>query len=152
MMGTSLQISHVRFRVLEAFKGNPGSEIVIVTEGSPAFHKAGGYLIFATQSSTTHEMQTGICTRTHAVVDDSDPDLAWLRGYADAPPLAAIYGDLRKASGVPQPVSGLAIMLSGSNASSSSATTDDKGNYRFKDIQPGTYTLTASIPEGLVRR
>lgn len=48
-------------------------------------------------------------------------------------------------------LSGWTINLAGPDASSSSTTTDDNGNYQFTGLHAGTYTLTETVQDGWIK-
>jgi hypothetical protein len=137
----------VRFEVLEVFKGNPGREISVV--GGPGeFQQGQEYIIFATPNETTRTVRTSVCSGNRLLTKpEQDSDLAWLRAYPTAPPTAVIFGNVRMGSGVGD-TPAISITLAGQD---SQTTSSGEGNkYSFRDLAPGTYTLTAKVPAGFV--
>jgi hypothetical protein len=71
----------------------------------------------------------------------------WLRAYPTAPGTAAIFGSFAVADGKNEKTVA-SVTLSGDVTRT--AVVDEKNGYRFNDLVPGTYTVTASVPAGLV--
>jgi hypothetical protein len=135
----------VRFEVLEVFKGEPGREITMGA-GQGMFKKDGEYVVFASPYKAA--MVTSVCSRTHPITDAAqDADLMWLRAYPAAPATAAIFGSFAVAGGGNEKTAA-SVTLSGDVTRT--AIVDEKNGYRFSDLAPGTYTVTASVPAGLV--
>jgi Carboxypeptidase regulatory-like domain len=141
-----------RFEVLEVFKGNPGHQIT-VTAGPGEFRKGEEYLIFASLNPATKAIVTGICSGDRLIHDaDQDSDLAWLRAYPTAPPTASIFGTVRwgypvnEIGSVTGDVPSTTINIAGEKSFKASITAGQ--SYKFKDLLPGNYTLTAIVPEG----
>lgn len=141
-----------RFEVLEVFKGNPGHKIT-VTGGNAEFRQGEEYLIFSSLNPSTQAAVTGICSGNRSVENpDQDLDVAWLRAYPTAPPTAAIFGQVRwgyplnEMGSIAEDIPSITINLAGDKSFMASTTTNQ--SYTFKDLPPGTYTLTAVIPDG----
>jgi hypothetical protein len=136
-----------RFEVLEVFKGNPGSEIVI-SGGSGEFVEGKEYAVF---SDPTPDLWTGeksICIVNHLIENPGhDSYLEWLRAYATAPPRSNIFGKVAMGYGATD-IPSIKITLSGKGSFTTYSAQDH--SYSFKDLPPGTYTLTAVLPPGYV--
>lgn len=147
-MGVSFAVPmsvQVRFEVLEVFKGEPGREIT-VDAGQGMFNQDGEYVVFASPYKAA--MVASVCSRTHQITDAAeDADLMWLRAYPTAPGTAAIFGSFAVADGKNEKTVA-SVTLSGDVTRT--AVVDEKNGYRFNDLVPGTYTVTASVPAGLV--
>ena len=135
----------VRFEVLEVFKGEPGREITVSADQG-MFKQDGEYVVFALPIKAA--AVTSVCSRTHQITDAAqDADLMWLRAYPTAPSTAAIFGSFAVAGGANEKTVA-SVTLSGD--ATRTAVADEKNGYRFSDLAPGIYTVTASVPAGLV--
>jgi hypothetical protein len=139
------QWDQVRFKVLEVFKGNPGSEIT-VSGADQIFHDGGEFLVYATTYGNMG-YSAPFCSRTGSVANPYiAADLDWLRAYPTAPPTASIFGLVYMGYGVTDiPV--ISVTLTGA-ATTRTASSDASHNYSFKDLPPGAYTVTAVPPAG----
>ena len=138
-----------RLQVLEVFKGPvPVNAELTVTAGQGMFKTGSEYVIFANTNARDKQIYTSVCTRTHSLRGPDDADLAWLRAYPTAPPTGSIYGTLRGTDEWHKPVPNAAVNLAG--RVSRSATVGADGSYAFRDLPPGSYTVTAALPAGLV--
>jgi hypothetical protein len=139
----------VRLEVLEVFKGDPGSEITITApEQDRSFTLGNETIVFANSYGTGKIYAGGICSRTHPLTDTrEDADLAWLRAYPTAPPKATIFGSVSRHDRTPGRV---AATLALTGEERHTAALDEKNNYKFENLLPGTYTVTASLPAGWV--
>lgn len=74
----------------------------------------------------------------------SDTDTA--QGFAKPPPgkLARLRGVVRQGG---RPLAGIAVQLHGASGGRS-ATTNAHGEYRFDDVEPGSYQITPSVATG----
>jgi hypothetical protein len=130
----------VRFEVLEIFKGNPNREI-LVNGSAGEFREGQEYIVYASLNPDTRTAQTSVCSGN----SDQDRDLAWLRAYSTAPPTASIFGKVTMDYGVTD-IPPISVKLTGGK--SLTALSAEDHSYVFKDLQPGTYTLTAVVPSG----
>jgi hypothetical protein len=140
---------HVRLEVLEVFKGNPGSEITVTSPARDMRFEVGSEaIVFASRFGTANEFGAGLCSRTHSLTDAAaDADLAWLRAYPTAPERSAIFGSFSLQDHAEARIAAT-VAISGDE--SRTAASDDKNSYRFDNLAPGTYKLTASVPAGMV--
>jgi hypothetical protein len=141
----------LRVDVLEVFKGNPGREIVITqpnfSTGPPPMTKGHEYLFYAQAprpNGDVYAAGTGIA-------DVAPETLAWLRAYPTAPQTVRIYGEFRN---IPSTLdaSHILVTLTGAGVGDRilTAVPDAKFNYSFDDVPPGIYTISASLPSGMV--
>jgi hypothetical protein len=148
----------VHFQVLEKFRGEPGSEIMILTnsQGSACgveFQDDAEYLVVG--SNTQGAWWTSSCTRTHQIVSaEQDPDLLWIRGVASAKAGGTIFGTVLQLSPdyendgyQHQPLTGMTVRLKG--PVERSATTDSNGEFRVVGLPAGKYEVTPEYPNGL---
>jgi hypothetical protein len=92
--------------------------------------------------------QTSICNGNHLVENpDQDSDLAWLRAYPTAPPTSNISGTVTMGYGATD-IPSVRITLSGQENLATYSAEDH--SYKFTDLPPGRYTLTAILPAGYV--
>ncbi len=136
----------VQLDVLEIFKGNPAKKIS-VSASQGMFKEGLEYVVFLNLNSPGNDLVASVCSRTHAVSDVHDPDLAWLRAYPTAPQTATIFGKLTIGGSADEKVAG-SVAISGSD--SRTVAVNENNSYSFKDLALGTYTVSASIPDGLV--
>lgn len=136
----------VQLEVLEVFKGNPARQIS-VSAAQGMFKEGLEYVVFVNLNSPGNGLVASICSRTHALTDAQDPDLAWLRAYPTAPQTATIFGKLTISGNADEKVAG-SVAISGRENRTVAA--DEQNEYSFKELAPGTYTVSASIPDGLV--
>jgi hypothetical protein len=147
---TSGETDEVAFTVLEVFKGAPGKVFQttisrIGSEGGPRVKEGSEYLVFVTTSGGSKPV---VYTHTEALAQDHpDASLNWLRAYATAPDTADIQVGLylqghRKGSPAPT------VSLTGKQ--SLTAAPDENGAYAFHGLAPGTYTVAANAPSGMV--
>jgi hypothetical protein len=149
--GTSYPMANVRLQVLEVFKGDPGSEITVVGTVE-MFGRGGEFLVYAEPPVSAPSplisaapvsqirARTGPVTAPYAAAD-----LAWLRAYPTAPPTANIFGSVSMGYGAAN-IPTISVSLTGPAALTTSSGADH--TYAFKDLPPGTYTLTAAVPAG----
>jgi hypothetical protein len=132
-----------RFQVLEVFKGDTGPEITILGSDQ-MFDKGGEFLVFALPNPTTNEFVANACSLTGPVTSPRAPaDLAWLRAYPSAPPDAVISGAFSMGLGGTD-IPTISVSLTGPTTLNVSTAADH--TYAFKDLPPGTYTVTAVLP------
>jgi len=137
-----------RFQVLETFKGDPGQEI-LVRGTSGQFDLGDEYVVFVSLNLATQSAHTSVCSPSHKLgkSEQDDPDLAWLRAYPTAPPTASIFGKVNMGYGITD-IPSISVRLSGDENLTASSGEDH--TYAFKDLPPGTYTLTAVLPAGYI--
>lgn len=134
-----------RFEVLEVFKGNPGHEIT-VSGGKGEFRPGQEYIVFASLNPTTQTVRTSVCSgNLGPAYSKWDSGLALLRTYTTAPHTARILGTVSMGYGVTD-IPPITVKLAGEK--NLTASTGDDHSYTFKDLPPGSYTLTAVVPVG----
>jgi hypothetical protein len=154
--------AHVRFSVLEVFKGSPAREITIAVYDIDTlpFKLGAEYLIFTFTSPSPNDPQqlyTGlrifngdqyVGTDSHEITDPQDPDLLLLRSPSQN---VRVYGQFTGSGTSSLDPSQAIVTLTGGDGQSHSWTTspDDKFNFTFNDVPPGIYTVTAFVPSGL---
>jgi hypothetical protein len=135
---------------LEIFKGNPGREIIITQfnfSTGQLMEKGHEYLIYAQPPRDNGDVYAG-----GAEITEVPPEtLAWLRAYLTAPQTVRIYGEFRN---VPSTLDAppILVTLTGTGVNNRTLTTtpDGKYLYSFNDVPPGIYTVSASVPSGLI--
>jgi hypothetical protein len=140
-----------RMQPLEVFKGRPGREITIIprTAFGDLLIKGHEYLIIA--NAPNHKNTVAANVQEMKNVDPAR--LAWLRAYSTAPKTVRIFGEFSSTLSLPLSAprtSHPIVTLAGRNNRTWTITPDDKSAYSFNDIPPGTYTVSASVPSGLV--
>lgn len=153
------------FRIIENFLGIPRREREVqVRTGSGGgdcgfdFERDRTYLVYASRSALTNQLETGICSRT-APMEDAEADLAYLRGREDAEPLVSLYGMVYRERQTPEfgkdpdgpmdpggPLADLELTLQGEGDEKVTAT-DEEGWYEFHGLAPGTYEFFLHAPD-----
>jgi hypothetical protein len=135
----------VRMRVLEVFKGNPGSEITVVGSDQ-IFHNGGEFLVYASAAGKQNLPGT-YCSRTQRLGDPGTAgDLAWLRAYPTAPSTVSIFGSVIMGYGTTD-IPPVSVTLAGPATTRTVSSADDN-TYSFKYLPPGAYTVSAVLPAG----
>lgn len=140
----------VRVKTLEVFKGNPGSEIIITTGSfnrSTLMAKGHEYLIWTRAPQDNGDVD-GYGTEIAKVAPET---LAWLRAYPTAPQTVHISGNFIGATSTVD-ASHILVTLTGTGVNNRTLTTvpNDKNTYSFNDLPPGIYTVSATVPSGMV--
>jgi hypothetical protein len=140
----------LRVRALEVFKGNPGPEIIITQfsfSTGQLMEKGHEYLIYAQAPRANGDVYAG----STEIANVAPETLAWLRAYPTAPQTVRIYGEFRE---VPSTLDAphILVTLTGTGANNRTLITipDAKFAYSFNDVPPGIYTISASVPTGMV--
>jgi Carboxypeptidase regulatory-like domain len=147
-----------RFQVEEAFRGPRGS-VEIVARGiggscAYAFVHGARYLVYA-RRAPDGTWSSFFCDPT-APLDQAGEDLAFARGVArDNRRVGSLSGSVSITErardgqvGLPAPLSRVTIVIR-EGTQALSTTTDSQGQYAFKDVAPGRYTLTVSELPGV---
>jgi len=147
------------FQVEEAFTGSVPKQIDIYSgrgggDCSVRFRVGEKYLVDATRASTG-EVRAWLCSKTR-LFSESDPLLAELRVLRDGKTPDSLFGVLAR---LPGPwgdavenrdlsVGGLTIRLRSEDREFKTVTAKD-GSYRFPELPPGSYSLSADLPHNL---
>jgi hypothetical protein len=142
----------VRVKTLEVFKGNPGSEIIITNSQFRIMKdllmaKGHEYLIW-TRAPRDNGDVYGDGTEIAKVTPET---LAWLRAYPTAPQTVRIFGNFIGATSTLD-ASGILVTLTENSNQNRTLTTvpNNKNTYSFNDLPPGIYTVSATVPSGMV--
>jgi len=148
-----------RFGVEEAFRGPTGGVVEIVGRGiggscAYAFVHGTRYLVFA-RRAPDGTWSSFFCDPT-TPLDQAGEGLAFARGVArDNRGLGSLFGSVSIAErardgqvGLPAPLGRVTIAIRAGTLARST-TTDAEGQYAFKDLPPGRYTLTVSELPGV---
>lgn len=147
-----------RFGVEEAFRGPTGRVVEIVARGiggscAYAFVHGTRYLVFA-HRAPDGTWSSFFCDPT-APLDQAGEGLAFARGVArDNRGVGSLFGSVSIAQrardaqvGLTTPLGRVTIVIRAGTLALST-TTDSQGQYAFKDVAPGRYTLTvAGLPD-----
>jgi len=142
----------VRVKTLEVFKGNPGSEIIITNSQfsiikDQLMAKGHEYLIW-TRAPRDNGDVDGVGTEIAKVTPET---LAWLRAYPTAPQTVRISGNFIGATSTVDASRILITLTENSNQNRTFTTfPNDKKTYSFNDLSPGIYTVSATVPSGMV--
>jgi hypothetical protein len=146
----------VRFKVSDSFGGSKAQTAEVLTGRGGAdcgfnFVRGRRYLVYAREGEDGR-LYTSVCAATKPLEEAGD-DLAFIRGLATAPALAAIYGnveysgrDLKDDSYRGDPAAGLRVIVEGSGVRLEGLT-DASGDFAFEGLRPGTYTVRPVYPE-----
>lgn len=146
----------VRFKVLSWFRGprRRAAEVLTGPGGAECgyrFVPGRRYLVYA-EEGADGRLYTSACTATKPLAEAGD-DLSFIRGLADAPPLAAVYGnvnysgrDFKDSSFRPEPAEGLRVLVEGGGQRRETLT-DARGDFAFEGLPPGSYSLRPLYPE-----
>lgn len=100
----------------------------------------------------SERLSTGICSRTRSI-DESEEDLAYLRGVPDRP-AGEIVGTVlhiepgtRTRQGTQRPVSGVRVSVTGDGAGGE-AVSDENGKFTIAGLSTGVYDASVDAPEG----
>lgn len=146
-----------RFETEEVFRGGQAGAVELLTGGGGGdcgynFVVGRRYLVYA-HTNADGRLTTGICSATRPL-EKAAEDVEYLRGLADRPPGAAVYGrvqfsgrDLRKGSHVREAVRGAKVLIEGGGARREVAA-DAEGKFQATDLPAGAYTARLVGPEG----
>ena len=145
--GTERQ-KRVTFQVSETFRGPVKQTVDVTTDveaggdcGFP-FERGRDYLVYASRSEGV--LYTSICSRT-ARAEGAASDLAYLRSFAKGETPSKIFGSVTEFNPRPVPIAKVPIRLV-SPTSNRETITDSAGQYSFDALPPGTFTISASLP------
>jgi len=143
----------VRFQVMEDFAGAAGRVFDLVTHVQAsacgaAFAPGESYLVEAHRQAAAGGWQTSLCSRT-IPLDRAAADLHVLRAWKSGRVLRGtitgeVWDPLRRRN-----LAKVRIILLGTRMVS--AITDEKGQFRFENLEPGTYEMEAQLPSGTRR-
>jgi hypothetical protein len=151
-----LKYPTARFQILESFLGaEPGdfevrltSDVFVdgIPQQVPTFRAGEVWLVEAYRNQRDQQWTTSYCARTKPAAQAED-DLRVLRAWVLGQHLPA-----RVAGEVWNPaerknITGIRVYLRGGKQTLS-ATTDDRGQFSFENLDPGIYEAIAALPEG----
>lgn len=145
-----------RLTVVESFRGDTGRTVEVLTGRSG--HDCGydfavgrRYFVYA-EPGRENRLYTSVCAGTKPL-EEAGADLSFIRGLADAPDEAAIYGnvrysgrDFKDGSWRGDPASGLEVRVEGGGVRRV-ALTDAEGAFAVEGLPPGSYSVTPVYPE-----
>lgn len=162
----------VTFTVAETFKGTASGTVTIRTASSSSacgYHFKTGerYLVYASQRG--EEFYTSICSRTMSLAA-AGLDLKYLRQWRQMPDVVSIFGEYKKYTFDPSfkpsfqpsimdhyrpaedtyhamaPLTGEVITVISASGERRTAIVDAAGNFSFRDLAPGKYSIVATVP------
>jgi hypothetical protein len=144
----------VQIRVTEAFRGIEEQEVEFVTGFTSCdfnFKENKSYLIYADRDEHSHQLTTGACSG-NAPIEGAEEELKYLRGLKSGTLLSQVFGfvtshpwDRGTFGHVSKPVTDVPIVLK-SEGKSWQVITDQKGAYEVIGLTPGSYEMTAALP------
>ena len=156
----STPITRYRFHIDEKFAGPDSAEIDIFSGGDDGdcgyrFQKGLQYIVF-TEQGNDGRLYATICNGTRPA-SEGLALLPQLRAMRDGERVASVFGVLRRADppflappGDPvDPLANISLKLR-SRYDRFSTSTGPGGVYTFYDVHAGEYSITASLPRGMV--
>lgn len=153
-------VATYHFRVEEQLSGAYEPEAVVVSGRGGAdcsvwFRQGVSYLVFAYRSDDG-ELRSNACSKTQPA-EGAGALLAQLRAMREGKQVATIYGTLMRRqepyASTDQPdfdqSLGKTAIKFQSSKRTYSATTDADGSYALYDVPPGTYKVSADLPDDL---
>ena len=147
-------LGKVHFVVEEAFIGIDGKEVDIESDANSScgywFEQGELYLVYA-YGSQEKGLSTSVCTRTNRMAQAAE-DLAFLQNLLPRGSGVRIYGNVsaRTTDSAKQFKEGLAkikVTVKDSQGLVINTVTDGNGDYEFKGLKPGVYTVEAKLPD-----
>ncbi|MDT4965429.1 MAG: hypothetical protein QOJ64_166 [Acidobacteriota bacterium] len=148
------------FRVEEAFRGMPLTEVQIVTGNGGGdcgydFRIGERYIVYAGHDTAKDTYGASICSRTRPLSEATE-DLEYIRSLATREPGAVLSGEVRRYGRNLEteeteqlgPMSDIEILIEGESRSLK-ARTDASGHFRASGLSPGKYTVTPLLPQKL---
>jgi hypothetical protein len=150
----------VGFRIREKFLNAAVAEMELlvtsdlyvdgVPQGGPSFVQGQDWLVEARRQNVNEPWTTSNCLRTKALYSAIE-DLSVLRTWRNGLQLPArISGEVWD-PGQRKNISSIQINLVG-GTQPLSTTTDERGQFVFKDLVPGKYEIVALLPTGAITR
>lgn len=145
-----------RFTVDKAFRGVEAKEVEVLTGSGGGdcgygFQLGGQYVVYAYRDNA-NKLVTSICSRTRPS-SDAGADLAYFRDLPKLEPGGTIFGEIKlqrrndnNGSDV-TPLKDVKLLLTGPGKDYD-AITDRKGQYKVSGVQPGSYRVIVTLPEG----
>ena len=143
-----------QFTVDKSFRGVEGTEVEVRTgygggDCGYGFEIGRQYLVYAYKDDS-NRLVTGVCSRTRPA-SEAEPDFAYFRDLSNAAPGGTIFGEIKLSRHTDPyevtPLRDVKLFLAGSDKDYE-ATTDEKGNYKVSNVQPGKYRVRVALPEG----
>jgi hypothetical protein len=147
---------HVKIKILEHFVGDYSGWVTVETGiggGDCGFDFSWGekYLIYAFKGADG-SLRTSICSRT-TKFSDANADLEYLRGIGNLPLNGLVYGIVEQYTDRlfrARPLPGTAVHLKGSEKFAlRNVVSGPTGEYKFPDVTPGSYAISADLPKFL---
>jgi SdrD B-like domain len=152
----TILMGKVHFAVEEAFTGIVGKEVDIDPKTDSTcgywFEQGEIYLVYA-YGGQDKGLSTGLCTRTRLLAQAAE-DLAFLQNLPPKGSGVRIFGNVHTSapnSIDSEALPGIKVMVKDLQGRAFSKVTDDKGNYEFKGLEPGVYTVEAKLPDYYVQ-
>lgn len=149
-----------RFRVEEGLRGIRVKEVKVLTgawggDCGYDFRVGTKYLVYAHEVEGKPWVGTSICSRTRPLSEAAE-DLSFIRGISNSPPGSLLYGVARRYRinletggwDAQEPIAGAKVIAT-SGEHQRVESTDADGNYHFKELPPGKYTVRVILPPNL---
>ena len=149
---TLIQQLVVRFHVIKAYSGNPGSDVTVQTGlggGDCGYHFDPGhaYLVYGHKSNGT--LYTSICSGTQPI-EQAGVALTWLDSLPSRSKDANIFGKVsRRTIKDYEPASGITVSIADPSGRERTTSTDAGGAYSMTGLVAGDYVVSLSMPKGM---
>ena len=153
----TIEAGKVRFAVEEVFKGGNAEELTIDIEsnegtscGPYGLKRGERYIVYAYGSESDKKiLSTGVCTRTDLAASKyAKEDLDFLRNLPPPGSGGSLHGqiwaDLRGGGATPLP--DVRVKIRGADEQVITAFTDQKGEFKVKQLKPGKYKVEPEFP------
>jgi hypothetical protein len=151
---SKILIKHVRIRVTESSRGMDEQEVELTTgidSCGITFQENESYLVYASRDTSSKALKTGACSGTQRF-QDLDEQLQYLRGLKTGETQARVFGfvtrdptDMQFLVRASKPAAAVPLVLRSGGRAWQTAT-DSEGNYELAGLQPGSYEISAGLP------
>jgi hypothetical protein len=154
------QLRRVHFNVQESMRGDPSTEIEVLTgmgggDCGFGFLVGQSYLVYANRGDG--RLRTSICSGTR-LLGKAEEDINYIHSLATAPPGASIFGTIMRlreppeSNQVQEPLAGITVPVKAEDGTSFTAVTNADGKFSLAGLKPGKYSIKPEFPDSLIAR